>query len=211
MDLMDDSNLISRTENVRWTLQLSLKRMAAALQVPDATYRDWVRGRRKLIPSSLLSGVLRNKLFNPYFTYILTNTTSLCRQRMLMPAIQQNEPQDILFEGALPLPQVILLDDEQWSYEGLRLKLVREYLELSRPQLSSQLPDLPVTTLKNYERLSRNRIPSQLYEQLLTHKQFAPYILFILVGDKARLTKQKRAPSRMQPLPWQPLHLSGMG
>lgn len=211
MDLMDDSNLISRVENVRWALHLSLKRMAAELRVPDATYRDWVRGRRKLVPSSLLCGVLRNQTFNPYFAYILAGFTPLCRQRVLIPAIQQKEPQDVLFEGALSLPQVILLDDEQWSYEGLRLKLVREYLELSRPQLSSQLPDLPTTTLKNYERLSRNRIPCQLYEQLLTHKQFAPYILFILAGENARLMKQKRAPSRLQPLPWQPLHLAGQG
>lgn len=208
MDLMDNSNLISRTEHVRTTLQLSLKRIAAELNVPDSTYRDWKHGRRKLVPSSLLLGVIRNQVLNPYFSFILTDTACLPRQRVLMPAVQQMPPQDVLFAGAsLPL-QTVLLDDEQWSSEGLRLKLVREHLGYSRAGLIRQLPQLPITTFKNYERLSRQRIPSQLYELLITHKEFAPYILYILAGEGAYLLKQKIAPLRPPPLPWHPLQIA---
>lgn len=200
--------LIERVEFVRNVLGFSLIGMSREIGIPDATYRDWVHGRRKLVSSSLLRNVLFHEGMNPFFTFILTGGAPLVQQYVLLGAEEElDRPQDVLFESPEPVLDCLRQDvfespvpvldclsfdyDDLFRYgEGFRLKLVREYLGFSRAELLRQLPEVPITTFKNYERMTRRRIPCSFYDVLLSHRALAPYVLYILFGGNAQFLEQ---------------------
>lgn len=154
-----------RADEVRRSIGFSARGFSEALGIPHPSYKGWESGARRLISSSFLRAILDNQDTHPYFSYILTgSTTGLPRQQTLPDTIE---------------------------HQGSRLMVVRKHLGLSRQKMVDTIDGLPLTTLKNYELLFRLRVPCKLYECLLTHSGFAPYIVYILGGHKACLLPQK--------------------
>lgn len=154
-----------RADEVRRLLGFSVKGFSSELGIPHPTYKGWESGVRRLIASSFLRAVLDSSITNPYFSYILSGS-------------------------AAGLPAQITMQGTE-GFQGARLMMVRKHLGLSRQKVADTIDGLPLTTLKNYELLSRLRVPCRLYERLLTHSGFAPYIVYILGGHKACLLPQK--------------------
>jgi len=72
---------------------------------------------------------------------------------------------------------------------GKRIRAVREYLGIARPEFAEQT-GIKLSSLKNWELGYREKIPAQVIAQLAEVEQVQPFITYIMLGEGAELIGQ---------------------